>query len=175
MEGIQMSRFFLDTEFIEDGKTINLLSIALVHESGRFVYFVSSEVDFRDASSWVKTNVVPNIMRNAVGMHTRADIKREILSFVDKYRSGLKPEFWGYYADYDWVAFCQLFGKMIDLPKGWPMYCRDLKQFCDDLGNPKLPKNESHHALDDAQWIKEQYNHLIEIQYSHLSEAAIHE
>lgn len=38
------------------------------------------------------------------------------------------PEFYAYYADYDWVVFCQLFGRMIDLPKGFPMYCIDLKQ-----------------------------------------------
>jgi len=41
-------------------------------------------------------------------------------------------EFYAYYADYDWVVFCWLFGKMIDLPKGFPMYCRDLKQMLDD-------------------------------------------
>lgn len=38
------------------------------------------------------------------------------------------PEFYGYYADYDWVVFCWLFGRMIDLPNGFPMYCVDLKQ-----------------------------------------------
>ena len=43
------------------------------------------------------------------------------------------PTFYAYYADYDWVVFCQnLFGKMIDLPEGFPMYCRDLKQELDD-------------------------------------------
>lgn len=47
-------------------------------------------------------------------------------------RGYVKPEFYAYYADYDWVAFCWLFGKMIDLPKGFPMYCRDLKQFFDE-------------------------------------------
>lgn len=41
-------------------------------------------------------------------------------------------DFYAYYADYDWVAFCWLFGKMIDLPKGFPMYCKDLKQMLDD-------------------------------------------
>lgn len=41
-------------------------------------------------------------------------------------------EFYGYYSDYDWVLFCSLFGKMIDLPKGFPMYCRDLKQTLDE-------------------------------------------
>lgn len=41
-------------------------------------------------------------------------------------------EFYGYYADYDWVLFCSLFGRMIDLPKGFPMYCKDLKQTFDE-------------------------------------------
>ena len=37
-----------------------------------------------------------------------------------------------YYADYDWVALCQLYGRMLDLPGRWPMFCRDLKQLsCD--------------------------------------------
>lgn len=41
-------------------------------------------------------------------------------------------EFYGYYSDYDWVVFCWLFGKMIDLPKEFPMYCIDLKQEMDN-------------------------------------------
>ena len=43
-----------------------------------------------------------------------------------------QPEFYAYFADYDWVALCWLFGEMMDLPKGFPMYCRDLKQMLDD-------------------------------------------
>lgn len=37
-------------------------------------------------------------------------------------------EFYADYCSYDWVVFCWLFGKMIDLPKGFPMYCNDLQQ-----------------------------------------------
>lgn len=44
-------------------------------------------------------------------------------------------EFYGYYSDYDWVLFCSLFGRMIDLPKGFPMYCNDLKQTLDEVAN----------------------------------------
>jgi len=47
-------------------------------------------------------------------------------------RRYLEPEFYAYYADYDWVLFCSIFGRMIDLPKGFPMYCRDLKQALDE-------------------------------------------
>jgi hypothetical protein len=43
-----------------------------------------------------------------------------------------EPKFYGYFADYDWVAFCWLFDKMMDLPKGFPMYCIDLKQILDE-------------------------------------------
>lgn len=73
-------------------------------------------------------------------------------------------EFWGYYADYDWVVFCSLFGRMIDLPKGFPMYCRDIKQLMDETGlgvewkrsHCPDPKGE-HNALVDARWNKELY------------------
>ena len=93
------------------------------------------------------------------------------------------PEFYGYYADYDWVVFCWLFGNMIDLPKGFPMYCIDLKQtlntMCDnDLFNadkhghtsfsltgikkhPKYPKQvNEHNALADARWNKKLFYFL---------------
>jgi len=88
-------------------------------------------------------------------------IAEEIKAFV----RDDKPEFWGYYASYDWVAFCQIFGAMIDLPKGWPMYCRDLKQLCDDLGNPELPKQEDgeHDALADAKWNLEAHKFLTDL------------
>lgn len=98
------------------------------------------------------------------------------------------PEFYAYYADYDWVLFCSLFGTMMDLPKGFPMYCRDLKQMMDDHkiygtamtseGSKKVlltldeklmvlkrssayPKQTNeHHALADAKWNFELYKFL---------------
>ena len=97
------------------------------------------------------------------------------------------PEFYGYYCDYDWVVFCWLFGKMIDLPKGFPMYCIDLKQTLDELQelenssyqhelncnnitiNPlkvinnllNYPKQTNeHNALADARWNYELYKFL---------------
>jgi hypothetical protein len=68
---------------------------------------------------------------------TKKQIAEEIYDFIyqceyteHKFVSpeDFKPEFYAYYADYDWVVFCQLFGKMNDLPKGFPQYCKDLKQ-----------------------------------------------
>lgn len=80
---------------------------------------------------------------------------QEVRTFCDPLKYD-KPEFWGYYADYDWVVMCQLHGTMMDLPKEWPMYCCDIKQWCDQLGNPQLPEQgkDEHNALADAHWNK---------------------
>lgn len=56
--------------------------------------------------------------------------------FLSGYKSNINfdyPKFYGYYSDYDWVVFCQLFGQMMDLPTGFPMYCRDLQFMKDQL------------------------------------------
>ena len=55
------------------------------------------------------------------------------------YKNGEQThEFYAYYADYDWVVLCQLFGRMLDLPKGFPMYCKDLKQQLDEAVRNKI-------------------------------------
>lgn len=40
--------------------------------------------------------------------------------------------FYGYYSSYDWTLFCSLFGRMLDLPNGFPKHCIDLKQMLDE-------------------------------------------
>jgi hypothetical protein len=147
---------FLDTEFIEDGKTIDLISIGIVRENDTIFYAISSEFDESKASLWVRENVLVHLPPPEVQKrYPRSEIAQMIRDF---FWDDLRPEFWGYYADYDWVVFAQLYGKMIDLPEDWPRYCRDLKQLADDL-NIQLPQpvEIEHHALADAQWIKEGY------------------
>ncbi len=66
-----------------------------------------------------------------------------------------QPTFYAYYADYDWVVFCSLFGTMMQLPTGFPMYCRDLKQMVDEWCEKARPTFESlrggiPHTFDDA-------------------------
>lgn len=152
-------RYFLDTEFIESGphRPIELISIGIVSEDNREFYAENYECPWNDANDWIKANVFPHLNGPR---HTLS----QIAELVKKFVGDDKPEFWGYYADYDWVVFCQLFGAMIDLPKGWPMYCRDIKQLCDSLGNPQLPEQTSteHNALADAYWNRIAYMFLME-------------
>jgi len=157
-------REFLDTEFDEDGKTIELISIALVAEDGREFYACNTEVDLTRVNPWVRDNVLPHLPPiGAPAWMTRAQIRDGVLAHI---AAGVtKPEFWAYYADYDWVALCQLFGRMIDLPKGWPMFCRDLKQLSVDVGSPPHPPDpkDAHDALADARWNRNLYAFLMTI------------
>lgn len=173
-------KYFLDTEFIEDGRTIELLSIGIVAEDGRELYaeLDQRDVDHEKADAWVKENVIAHLWHRQKdkaefngwtrdggigGLLRRGQIALEVVAFCSL-TQGDRPEFWAYYADYDWVALCQLFGRMIDLPKGWPKYCNDLKQLCVSKGDPELPKQEGgHHALNDARWVRDQYARLMEL------------
>ncbi len=150
-------RFWFDTEFLEDGRTIQLISIGVVAEDGRR-YYAETEVArvLANSTDWLRDNVAPQL-RGGMSEKPRAYIRNEIVEFM-----GEAPEIWAYYADYDWVALCQLHGRMIDLPKGWPMYCRDIKQWADMLGNPKLPDQipPEHCAIGDALWAREAWRFL---------------
>ena len=168
-------KYFYDTEFIEDGHTIDLISIGMVAEDGRSYYAISKAFNPKKASAWVRANVLarlppqyvnfsdvsvsPRLKEESRAWKYRRNIKEDLLRFVG---DDPNPEFWAYYADYDHVALCQLFGTMMQLPKGWPMYTRDIKQLADSLGNPKLPKQEEneHHALADAKWNKAAFEFL---------------
>lgn len=174
-------KYFFDFEFIEDGKTIDPISLGIVAEDGREYYAVFKEFNQIHffANPWLVENVLPGLpitkyrpeepwswanaesdFREPV-WRSREDIKQDILYFVDPYQFG-KPSFWAYYADYDWVTLCQLFGRMIDLPKNWPMYCNDIKQLAVSVGDPKLPEQGKgeHNALADAKWNKQAYEFL---------------
>lgn len=45
-------RYFYDTEFIDDGRTIELISIGMVSEDGREYYAVSTAFDPQQAGPW---------------------------------------------------------------------------------------------------------------------------
>ncbi len=154
-------KYFLDTEFYEDGKTIDLISIGVVAEDGREFYAVSQEAQLHRVSDWVRINVLPSLPRYGdASWMPRSVIANALRSFVMSLND--KPEFWAYYADYDWVALCQLYGTMMGLPAGWPKFCRDLKQLSVDVGSPQHPPDPEgeHNALVDARWNRDLYGFL---------------
>lgn len=157
------SIYFIDTEFIEpvEPGEIELISIALVDQSGREYYAISNEFDASKANDFVKENVLPKLDDPST-WKSRAVIKQELLEFVTGEYG--KIEFWGEYSAYDWVVFCRIFGSMVDLPKGYPYYCNDLMQWMKLLGLKRVPVPmevvDAHNALCDARWNKKVYDFL---------------
>lgn len=162
-----MTKIFYDTEFIEDGKTIDLISIGMVAEDGRELYAISAEFSFcaLQRHDWLMANVAPSLPIKPAAdggpwdidhpdhrhVHTRAKIARMVQAFTTLTP---EPELRAWYGSYDHVALAQLFGRMIDLPPGVPMWTNDLRQEAARLGlsDEGMPQQASghHNALADA-------------------------
>ena len=154
-------KIFFDTEFMEDGKKefLQLISIGMVREDGEEYYACNIEADLDQANDWVKENVITKLPEKPDDVwKTKKQMAEEILEFC-----GDDPEFFAYFCSYDWVLFCWIFGAMVDLPKGYPMFCMDLKQLAVEKGDPQLPPDpeDEHDALVDARWTKEAYEFLM--------------
>lgn len=163
-------RYFLDTEFWDSGSEIALISIALVCEDGRELYYCNHDWEPSQTNDWIEKNVVPLLPERPKrwGAGTYPSLWRredEITNRILEFIGDDEPEFWAYYADYDWVALCQLFGPMVALPKNFPRYCLDIKQLAVMLGNAPLPgkPQKAHDALHDARWNRQAHGFLMEL------------
>lgn len=144
-------RYFYDTEFIEDGRTINLVSVGVVAEDGREYYAVSTEFDASRANSWVRENVLAKLPSASDPVwKSREKIRQELFAFLTF--DGKRPELWAWVGGYDHVVIAQLWGDMSELPPQMPRYTRELKQYWEFAGKPQLPRVPSgnHDALVDA-------------------------
>jgi hypothetical protein len=183
-----MTRIFYDTEFLEDGKSISLISIGMVTAEGDELYAVNDELlrtggRLRGPDSlyqrvtrhrWLMENVVPHLPLRSPGTEKthgftgsegffhldpesasvlplrliRAQVRDFILSSPD-------PELWAWYGAFDHVALAWLWGPMIKLPKGVPMWTNDIRTLALMAGphaqaGAPVQKAGEHHALADA-------------------------
>ncbi|MGW1267571.1 3'-5' exoribonuclease domain-containing protein [Streptomyces sp. NPDC002491] len=161
-------KIYYDTEFIDDGRTIDLISIGLVREDGAELYAVSSEFNQTTVrqNPWLMANVWTSlpIRKNPPGMRgidkldpdhpdvrSRAQIARLVQDFI---LDTPDPQLWAYYSAYDHVALAQLWGPMSNLPAGIPMQSDDIVTAAKLAGltPDDLPKQADghHNALADA-------------------------
>jgi len=154
-------RYTLDTEFDEragDGAAhIQLISVAVIAEDGRELYMENASYDWDQpgVDPWQMANVKPH-MRGGVHALTPQQMRDRATAF---FAGDDNIEMWAYYADYDWVVLCSIFGRMIDVKAycpGMPKLCLDLKQAVLDAGIPKsqMPEQDGaeHDALADCRW-----------------------
>lgn len=155
-------KYFYDTEFHEDGVTIDLLSIGIVCEDGRTFYAVNEDADWdrANANLWLRDNVIPNIgTEDRMSKPAIALAVSELLSAADG-----TVELWADYAAYDHVVLAQLFGTMMNLPAHIPMWTHDFQQELErlDIDPVALPDSSGvlHNALGDALKLREQWLHV---------------
>lgn len=180
--GRHARRFFYDTEFHEQGPTspIDLISIGIVAETGEEFYRVHMQANWRAAWSneWLREHVLPSLPGTYIGggwqpftnnpaVVTRDQLRRDLLDFLKPSKND-PVELWAWYADYDHVVLSQIFGRMIDLPPGMPMFTHDLKQAVDHLDlraggvfNEAMRDvpltGDEHNALADARQVRDRF------------------
>jgi hypothetical protein len=166
-----MTAIDYDLEFLEDGRTIELISIGMVCDDGREYYAVNRDMPVRKIRKhkWLMENVVPSLpkghgdRRNHVPKSWLFDYADPVVKRHDRIAADVRDfiraagpdvELWANYGAYDHVCLAQLWGRMIDLPEGVPMFTCDIQQERARLGLrwDELPQQENgeHNALADA-------------------------
>lgn len=162
--------------------SIELISIGIKCEDGRTYYAISEEFNPDKCNDWVKENVLPKLPKKLLYEFEQDPeeffpnynveiekknplwkslecIKDDVALFFNcsigdrgKYVAPEGIEVYGYFADYDWVVFCSLFGAMVGLPDRFPMYCKDLKQMLDEEVSELTP-HYFFHKYDELNYL----------------------
>lgn len=172
-----MTKIFGDTEFLENGISIKPISFAYVAESGEEYYAINNDLDLMARAyehPWLRKNVLNKLPlymdfdgdlvwdqshEDYDKVKSLHDIKDDIKHFVLGFNN---PEIWYDHGAYDHVLVAQLFGTMIQLPVGFPMWFHELQQELEREPSfvPKEQPGGLHSALADARWIRETYKAL---------------
>lgn len=169
-----------DWEFLEDGIRIEPISIGLKADDGREYYAVNGLLAARGwkgwrfrrrvrKHKWLMKNVIPHLPQphgdwilhmpkswlfnyRDPAVKPIERIADEVVDFIRA--TGPDVQLWANYGAYDHVCLAQLWGRMINLPEGVPMFTNDIQQERVRLGIPwdALPKQlgSEHNALADA-------------------------
>jgi len=164
-------KVFYDCEFLEDGHTIDLISIGIVKDDGKTYYAINADAPWSRIGqhAWLMKNVIKHLpgATSSSGWipslahfdyRPKSVIASEVLGFLVGTDNQVPHlELNAYYSAYDHVCLMQLWGAMINAPEGIPWYTRDLKVEADRLDvstkNDAWPKQNpdlEHHALHDA-------------------------
>lgn len=157
-------QIYYDTEFLEDGLTISLISIGMVRPDGKQLYLINDAIMGGDlhhricANNWLLENVVSQLPLRAENGKRPWGVapdkapgsrgwfcpdstsnlyvpRRYIRNAVRDFISEVpEPQLWAWFGAYDHVALAQLFGTMSNLPPNVPMWTNDLEQLLEERG-----------------------------------------
>lgn len=185
-------QFFYDTEFIENGREIELISIGIVSSRGDTYYAVNSNIELGNLygniihHKFLMENVIPQLpivdhepINQVVGHgHFSLDLEspyvmpklriaNQIRQFLTQYNEPI--ELWAYYGACDHMALMWLWGPISARPDGIPMITFDLLQWAHHLGldDSTFPRQigKLHNALEDAKWNQEVFRYLKKVSF----------
>lgn len=171
-------KFTYDWEFLEDGRTIEPISVGVVAEDGEEYYAIVRDAPWPRIMEhkWLVENVVTPFLPIAPGpfgpwsfrpempdfeaVKPLGQIAAEVRAFMSRgLEADEEADLWAFFPAYDHVCLMQLYGSMIDRPCSLPMRTSCLKQEEETLRRIKgvyLPERpvqdpaSEHHALHDA-------------------------
>ncbi|AZA13966.1 polyadenylate-specific 3'-exoribonuclease AS [Corynebacterium choanae] len=162
-------RYFYDTEFLDNGTTLELVSIGIVAEDGREYYACSTDFHPGDANQWVRTHVLSQLPSPASPLwKPRRLIAEEVAEFLLAHHPTTQadnPQLWAWVGGYDHVVYAQLFGSMADMPARLPRFTHELKQYWEFAGRPWIPtmSQGQHDALEDARHNRDRFVAIAEV------------
>lgn len=155
-------KYFYDTEFYDDGHTVDLISIGIIAEDGREYYAVNNDADWDRIYDhrWLMENVVEQLP-DEYHWKPGTQIRDEVYAFLTA--GNTPPDLWAWFAAYDHLCLSQLWGRMIDVPAPIPQFTNDVRSLSAWTGITRLPMQEqgAHDALQDARHVKTMYQHII--------------
>lgn len=160
--------FFLNTEYVDQDRRLELISLGVASEDGREFYGISREFDPTGANDFVATVVLPQLEpAGHPAWMSRRQLKEELLGFV----GNSAPRFWSYgSAPWDWLALAQLFPLEERVPDGWRYSAYDVSCLIElaglSLDDPRLPRPTAnrHHAVADARWARDVHRSVEELE-----------
>lgn len=185
-----MINLFLDTEFTELTRKAELISIALVAETGEYFYAENSDINPYIQTEWVEKNVIrqlsieDNKLNDVKAMEIKGNSKEIATAFkiwlaqfpvVRDEDKKIKPNItvWADNYTWDWLLFTDLFGGAFGLPEPILYIPMDIATLLtlknidpdidrDNILNSKIEsKYNKHHALYDANLISLIHKKLI--------------
>jgi hypothetical protein len=181
-------RFFYDTEFLDDGQRIGLISIGIVAEDGREYYAINADAPwpFIYEHDWLMENVIPYlgiiewieqfpgdfypVFANFTQLRFSDQIAKDVMTFLDPDPEDYRhTELWAWCGAYDHVGLYQQWGPMESVHgTGLPFYTHDLKSihdlFLDDEQREELRNlpfgGDAHNALDDARQLRDRWEYV---------------
>lgn len=141
-------KLFFDTEFTGLHKNTTLISLGIVSEDGRRFYAEFRDYDKKQVDSWLKENVIDNLLFGGDIITTATDMtlnsgETEVISYSYKMsdsKENIKAElkrwlsqfneiqFVSDVCHYDFVLLIDMFSGAFDLPKNICPACHDINQ-----------------------------------------------